>query len=272
MAHPQNTPTILDDNMTSGLGQIQIHHPPGTFILTPASHMAIRTIGQYQQLLSGKGIDWGSGTGCLAIATAKIEAVQQVVGLEISEANVIAARLNARHNDVAGKVDFLLADSYWPYSEPDRHLLETFAGQTNFIVANPPSSEGDDGFEYRRLVLQGARPYLVKGGLVFLNISIQYGQTRIERLSQRIPEFVYGGVLASSDWQPFDLQRSDLLHCLECYVEEELRGGLKYDFLNPVTKDMAVHLNAQEAMACFRQTGLSPLTRWQTHLFRYSIS
>jgi hypothetical protein len=140
-------------------------------------------------------------------------------------------------------------------------------GQTDFILANPPSSEGDDGFEYRRMILRDARQYLVVGGVVFLSISYQYGQQRVERLSQQIPGISYGGVLTSTDWVPFDLQRSDLLHCLEVYANEESRGGLKYAFLDP--EIAGVSMDAQAALERFRRAGLSPLTKWQTHLFRF---
>jgi len=259
--------TVLNAEATGGLGEIHILHPPGTFALTPASRISIQAIGRHQHLLAGNGIDWGSGTGCLAITAAKIATVKRVLGLEISSANVEMARQNAILNGVKDKVEFLLSDSYTPFAEADHKSLETFVGRTSFILANPPSSEGDDGFGYRRLVICGARKYLVKGGLIFLSISYQYGQQRVERLSQQIPGFIYGGILSSTDWVSFDLQRPDLFHCLELYAEEERRNGLKYVFLNPEVPN--TYMDAQAALVCFRRIGLSPLTKWQTHLFRY---
>jgi hypothetical protein len=103
--------------------------------------------------------------------------------------------------------------------------------------------------------------------VVFLSISYQYGQQRLGRLGQQIPGISYGGVLTSTDWVPFDLQRSDLLHCLEVYANEESRGGLKYAFLDPETTDVSI--DARAALETFRRAGLSPLTKWQTHLFRF---
>ena len=259
--------TALNADATGGLGEIHIFHPPHSFVLTPASRIAIQAIGNCRHLLAGNGIDWGSGTGCLAIAAAKVEKVKRVTGLEISALNVEVARQNAILNGVEEKVEFFVSDSFMPFAEADRQSLETMVRQTHFVLANPPSSEGDDGFEYRRLVLTEARQYLVTGGVVFLSISYQYSQQRVERLSQQIPGFSYGGVLASTDWVPFDLQRSDLLHCLTLYAEEEGRGGSKYVFLNPQFPN--VYLDAQAALVCFRRAGLSPLTKWQTHLFSY---
>lgn len=259
--------TTLNEEDTGGVGKLEILHPPGTFALTPASRIAMRAIGQHQQLLAGNGIDWGCGTGCLAIAAAKIERVKKVVGLDISALNVETARQNAVLNGVADKTAFFLSNSYVPSAEADRHTLHSLFGQINFILANAPSSEEDDGFEFRRMVLKGARPYLAMGGVLFLNVSYQYGRQRVVNLSQQIPGFNYGGVLASTDWVPFDLQRPDLLHCLELYAEEERRGGLEYVFVDP--DSLAAAINAQTALARFRQSGLMPLTQWQTHLFTY---
>src|SRR5262245_45992336 len=112
--------TTVATEMVGGLGELRILHPTGTFALTPASLIALHAIGKHQELLSGTGLDWGAGTGCLAIAAAKAPGVCRVVGLEISEANVAVARDNARRNDVADKVFFFLSDSYSPRDPSDR--------------------------------------------------------------------------------------------------------------------------------------------------------
>jgi len=259
--------TRLSVEETGGLAALQFRHPPRSFNLTPASRIAMRTIGEQQHLLAGRGLDWGSGSGCLAIAAARIPTVDQVIGLDISPQNIMAARQNAALNGVGEKVTFLLADSYQPLADSDWRLLAAYSGRIDFILANPPSSEGDDGFGYRRIVLAGARDFLRRGGLLFLNVSYQYGRQRVTNLVRQIPGFSYDGLLASTDWVPFDLQRPDLRHCLALYVAEEDRGGLQYEFrLHPGSATVA---GARQAWAHFQATGLSPLTRWQTHLFRY---
>ena len=270
MSDEPDSHELLHVETIPDLGEMQIVHLPGTFALTPASRIMLEAIGKQQHLLRGKGIDWGSGTGCLAIAAAKAANVEEVIGLELSPLDVEVARQNATLNGVEDRVTFYLSNSYTPLAESDQGSLETWTGQTNFIVANPPSSDGDDGFEFRRMVLRGARPYLVTGGVVFLNISYQYGQQRIENLAQEISGFDYGGLLASTDWVPFDLQRADLWRCLEYYVEEEQRGGFKYTFAHPDAVN--VHLDAQSALADFQRTGVNPLTKWQTHLFSFGSS
>jgi SAM-dependent methyltransferase len=269
MNNLNNNETILPSEKTNGLGEIIIHHPEGTFALTPASNISIQAICMNQLLLLGNGIDWGCGTGCLAIVAAKIGKVNQVIGLDISDANIEAACQNAIINGVNAKAKFAKSDSFTPYSEMDRQYLNSLKNQTTFILANPPSSEGDDGFEYRRMILRDARTYLIKGGVVFLSISSQYGPRRINNLAQQIEGFEYGGILSSTEWVPFDLRRADLLRCLDVYVQEERRGGMKYSFQYPESINRETMIDAQTALAYFSKTGISPLSKWQTHLFRY---
>ncbi len=107
MTDAANPETALKEDKTFGLGEIKILHPSGAFALTPASLISIQAIGRNQHLLSGMGIDWGSGTGCLSIAAARIAAVNEVCGLEISDANVTIARENVRLNGVEDKVRFI---------------------------------------------------------------------------------------------------------------------------------------------------------------------
>jgi SAM-dependent methyltransferase len=269
MNNLNNNVTILPSQKTNGLGEIIIHHPEGTFALTPASNISIQAICMNQSLLLGNGIDWGCGTGCLAIVAAKIGKVNQVIGLDISDANIEAACQNAIINGVIEKVKFAKSDSFTPYLEMDRQYLASLNNRITFILANPPSSEGDDGFEYRRMILRDARKYLIKGGVVFLSISSQYGPQRINQLVQQIDGFEYGGILSSTEWVPFDLRRADLLRCLDVYVQEERREGMKYSFQRPKSSNKEAVIDAQTALAYYSQTGESPLSKWQTHLFRY---
>jgi hypothetical protein len=143
--------------------------------------------------------------------------------------------------------------------------LEALKHKATFILANPPSSEGDDGFAYRREVLRGGRKYLRRSGRVFLGISSQYGAARITRLVRDAPGFAYRGLLASTELVPFDLSRPDLLHCLKLYAAEERRGGLEYTFHNPQVQEFT--MNAVSGLDMYSSTGRSPLMRWQTHLF-----
>lgn len=258
--------STVDEDVIGSLGPISIQHPPDTFGLTPASLLGMKAVAIYSDRLAGIGLDWGSGTGCLAITAALVKGVEKVVGLEVSEANVQIARRNAEANGVADKVSVLHSDSYTPLSEEGKTELARLRGQVDFIVANPPAMPGGDGFGFRRAVLTGALDFLKPGGFVLLNISIQYSDARIRGLCHDVPEYTYGGLLASTDWVPFDMNRSDLGRQVVEYAEEEERGGLEYHFRDPTREDELI-INARDALARYWETGLSPLSKWQNHLY-----
>lgn len=258
--------SILSDELTRGLGNLEIHHPPGTFALTPASLIAVEAISRNQDRFQGRGLDWGSGAGVLAIAAARISGVREVVGLEVEPANVEIARVNAERNGVGGKARFLLADSYEPLDRSGRVVLADLERAVDFIVANPPSSSpADDGFGFRRAVIRGAGRFLKTGGIVALSVSRQYGTSRLMGLLDLDPTLDYAGVLASTDWVPFDMTREDLLMDVKSYAAEEERGGLPYAFRHP--EHPGRELTARGALEHFQCTGESPLSRWQSHLF-----
>jgi SAM-dependent methyltransferase len=258
---------VLNDDDTGGLGELRIAQPPGAFALTPASLIAVRTIGIHRQLLAGTGFDWGTGCGVVAMAAAKIATVEHVTGADIVFENVAAAIDNAARNGVAGKTTFLQADSFAAPDAPSRATIDALERKLDFVLANPPSSDGDDGFGFRRVVLRDSRRFLRPGGIVFLSVSVQYGLDRIRGLVQDAPGYVYEGVLASTEWVPFDLTRPDLLACLRQYAAEERRGGLPYSFKSAV--DDSDPQRAVDALATFELAGMSPLSKWQTHLFTY---
>ena len=260
--------TLLTAEESNGLGELTFLHPPGTFALTPASLIALQAIAQNQNLLSGSGLDWGSGVGCLAIAACRIPRVTCVTGLEMSAANVAIAQENARLNGVAEKAEFVEADSYEPRQAEQKSRMAALRGKIDFLIANPPSSETGDGFGYRRAILQGAREFLRDGAVVFLSVSFQYGPDRVRDLCARFPQFSFRRVLAATKWVPFDVARPDLLVCLELYAEEERKGGIPYLFPDRTNSDHT-YLNARTVLARFFETGESPLTRWQSLLFDF---
>ncbi len=244
---------------------IRIHHPAGAFVPTPASRIALQAIGTHSHRFRGRGLDWGSGSGILAIATGRIAGVEAVLGLELDPRGVAAARENARRNGVEDKVQYVESDSYQPVSAEGAKALDRFRGATDFILANPPSSSPrGDGFEFRRVVLRGARDYLRAGGFLLLSVSTQYGEERVRGLLRRNPEFVHDGVAATSAWVPFDMERPDLRRDVLTYAREEERRGLPYAFRDP--RDPTRQMTAVEAWKHFQATGESPLSRWQNHL------
>lgn len=260
--------TRFDRAFTGGLCDIVLAHPAGTFAPTPATRVAAQAVCRHTDLLNGTGIDWGSGIGCLALLAAHVPDVERCIGLEIDAANVDTATRNAHACRRADSTRFLRSDSWVPCDAADREYLASLEGDVDFILANPPSSSPhDDGFGFRRAVVRGAARFLRPGGRLFLSVSAQYGMRRVEGLLEETPGFTYGGILASSDWVPFDMGRPDLLGDVTTYAAEERRGGLPYDFRHPDNPDRG--MTAVEALAGHASTGRSPLSRWQSHLLRF---
>ncbi len=250
--------TLLTHADTAGLGVLHIDHPDGAFGPSPATRVAVRCIGQRSDLLRGVGVDWGCGPGTLAIAAARVPGVSLVFGLDLNPINVAAAAVNAVVNGVSTKARFAVADSFTPVDPITAARLGEYAGDLDFVVANPPASVGDDGFSFRRQVLADGHGFVRSGGIVFLSVSQQYGRERVDEL-QSDGAYRILGVLASSELVPFDLARADLLENLRDFRAEEARGGLVYEF--PTRTGGS--LTATEALAHFNATGESPLTRWR---------
>ena len=259
--------TVTDIPVPPALGPdpIRIHHPQGAFVPTPASRIALEAIAAHATRFRGRGLDWGSGSGLLAIAAARLTGVDEVLGLELEPSGVSAARENACRNGAADKLRFIESDSYDPVSDEGRRALAEFEGSTDFMIANPPSSSPvGDGFEMRRVVVRGAIRYLRPGGLVLLSVSSQYGEERVTELVGEAPGFRHNGVAATTDLVPFDMGRLDLRRDVETYAREEERGGLTYAFRKP--QDPQTPMTAIEAWNHFQATRESPLARWQSHL------
>lgn len=217
----------LDDAETGGLGPLELIHLPGSWELSPASRTAIRTIGEHAHLLRGTGIDWGCGGGAIAINAARVPAVSCIFALDIEPASV-ASTLRSRdaNGEVASKkVLAYEADSYSLRGDPEPIYQAALQSGIDFIVSNPPSSEGDDGFGFRRQVLREGSAILKPGGPVFLSISYQYGEHRIRQLCEDAPGYSYDGVLSTTDWVPFLMpNRPDLDECLQLYAAAEEAG------------------------------------------------
>jgi hypothetical protein len=268
LSQPVPLELTLGTNVIGPLAPVTIRQPAGTYALTPASMISLEAISENQRLLRGIGIDWGCGTGCLAIVAAKIPAVQSLIGLDSSQLDVRVAAENAVANRADLKTRFVHSDSYRPKTPEGRRALAELRGKVGFVVANPPASQGDDGFSFRREVLAGAREFLKADAVVLLQISMQYGRERIELVVRETSGFTYEGQLATTPWVPFDQARQDLRELIIDYAAEEHRGGLEYIFGDPRTRGETV-IDARSALDLFRRTGASPLSRWQVHLFRY---
>ena len=125
-------------------------------------------------------LDFGTGTGCLAIALATQFKAAQVHALDISEAALALARANAQRHGLTERVAFHLGDGFGALPTGLRFDL---------IISNPPyipSQEievlqpevrdfdpraaldgGEDGLDFYRLLAREAPDWLEAGGGLF---------------------------------------------------------------------------------------------------------
>lgn len=125
-------------------------------------------------------LDFGTGTGCLAIALATHCKSAQVHALDISEAALALARANAQRHTLTDRISFHLANGFAALPSTLRF---------NLIVSNPPyipSAEistlqaevrdfdpraaldgGEDGLDFYRLLAKEAPAWLEVGGGFF---------------------------------------------------------------------------------------------------------
>jgi release factor glutamine methyltransferase len=126
-------------------------------------------------------LDWGTGSGCLAIAIAGNHPSARVTAIDVSSASLEVARRNAARHSVTHRIEFVQADG-----------VETLPAERRFhlIVGNPPyipTAEiptlepevrdhdpslaldgGPDGLDlYRRLAIT-LRERLLPGGALML--------------------------------------------------------------------------------------------------------
>ena len=255
--------TVLSSDETGGLGAIRLRHPPGTFAPSPATLVTLRAIAEQGDRLSGVGLDWGCGVGVLSIGAVRIDGVDRVIGMDLSRENVTAARENAVLNGVEDRVAFAVADSYESLEAEGRALLGSLRGRLDFIVANPPASATNDGFDFRRRVFREGVEFLRPGGLVLVQALSAYGAGRVEDLAAS--EYAYEGITLRTALIPLDFGRAQMRDQLATYVREERRGGRAYEFY--AGDATPAPLTAVETVGAL-QAGETIRGRWQVHRFR----
>lgn len=257
--------TTLSPEQTGGLGTITVEHPPGTFPPSPATRATLLAIAASGPELEGTGFDWGCGVGILAVAVARISGVRRVIGLDLSTANVDAARANATENGVAARTAFYVADSFHPVSDVGRRAVERLVGRGDFLVANPPASATGDGFDFRRRLLAEGRAFLRTGAIVLLQALSAYGPGRVESLTRRPGGYAYEGIVHRTPLVPLNLGGGQIKEQLATYVHAERSGARAYEF-SPNRSSGRI-LSAREAQAHVRRGG-DLFARWQVHRFR----
>jgi release factor glutamine methyltransferase len=142
-------------------------------------------------------LDFGTGSGCLAIALAKKSPAANLSALDLSPTAIELARENAASHGLAGRIRFFQGDGF--AALPANLHFE-------LIVSNPPyipSAEvatlepevrdfeprqaldgGPDGLDYYRRLAKEAGPFLKPGGRIML----EFGDGQAESISEIFQE------------------------------------------------------------------------------------
>jgi len=147
-------------------------------------------------------LDFGTGTGCIAIALAAKCPAAQIVAVDVSVEALVLAKENAARNDVAERIEFVQSDGFaalenrWG-ERPREPKATANAGspgvsppQFDLIISNPPylpSAEiatlqpevrdfdpcaaldgGADGLDFYRKLAVESRPFLKPDGKLML--------------------------------------------------------------------------------------------------------
>ncbi|MGN6644803.1 MAG: peptide chain release factor N(5)-glutamine methyltransferase [Verrucomicrobiota bacterium] len=142
-------------------------------------------------------LDFGTGSGCIAIALAAKCPAAKICALDVSESALKTARENATRNHVADRIQFLQGDGFSALPPAPDNALE-FSAVFDLIISNPPyiaSAEietldpevrdhdprsaldgGADGLDfYRRLAIE-ARPFLKANGRIMVEFGDAQGE------------------------------------------------------------------------------------------------
>jgi release factor glutamine methyltransferase len=144
-------------------------------------------------------LDFGTGSGCVAIALASKCPAAEVYAIDISPEALALARLNAARHGVAERVRFLQGDGFAAVPEGTRFDL---------VISNPPYIPGGeiaslqpevrdydphraldggmDGLDYGRRLAAECAPFLKPHGLVMLEFGDGQAEGLREILQQQL--------------------------------------------------------------------------------------
>jgi release factor glutamine methyltransferase len=165
---------------------IEIRTNPDALIPRPETELlAEEALKRISKLLNPRIVDVGTGSGCLAVALAKLRSDARVSAIDVSPPALELAERNAALNGVSARTKFVLSD-----------LFANAPGPYDLIVSNPPYIKtgdleglqeevrfeprlaldgGEDGLSVIRRLAEGARSELVPGGWLLMEIG--YGQS-----------------------------------------------------------------------------------------------
>lgn len=165
---------------------IKIKVGPGVLIPRPETEIIVEEVIKRQNLIKKTGyrvLDLCTGSGCIALAVAKNIPQFHVFGIDISEKAVMYAKKNKVLNNVEN-INFVVGDLFEPFKEkvfscitanpPYVKTEEVFRLQPEIRDFEPfeALNGGVDGLNFYRKIIENAHKYLLKDGLIFLEIGM----------------------------------------------------------------------------------------------------
>jgi len=285
MVLSQQDVSLNDDPNNDNI--LTINSTVGSFRLTQASRLTAKAIATTK--LHGVVIDWGCGGGLLALLAASQPKVKRVIGLDYEAQNIYTCIQNANLNGLEHKTEFYRSDSFQPLDEEEKFACSSLQGHVDFVIANPPASSDDDGFSFRRRILNEAIPFLKPNSQILIQALSYYGPHRFTQATKaasdlwrrskdnNIPmKLQYEGVIKSSKWMELGSGPGgyDLKEQLQQYCREEKRGGMRYFCgyrrgLDESKSPLEMQFSALEAMNFWEKEGKTPLCQWHVHSIRW---
>ena len=159
---------------------------------SPAAHAAPSPTSRAREMREISALDFGTGSGCIAIALAAKCPAARVTGLDISSEALALARDNAARNNIAERIEFLHGDGF----------AACPGQQFDLVVSNPPyipSEEiatlqpevrdfdprsaldgGLDGLDFYRRLAADAGASLKLGGRIMMEFGDGQGESIAE--------------------------------------------------------------------------------------------
>ncbi len=138
-------------------------------------------------------LDFGTGSGCIAIALARNCPAAAVTAVDISQEALAAARENAERNNVASQIQFAPGDGFAALPAGSRfHLIVSnppyipsadIAGLEPEVRDHDPRAAldgGADGLDFYRRLARDAVPFLEPGGRMML----EFGDGQAEAIQK----------------------------------------------------------------------------------------
>jgi len=166
---------------------------PETEILAEAGWSFLSTLNSQP----ATALDFGTGSGCIAIALAAKTAAAKITALDVSTEALEVARQNTARNNVADKIEFVQGDGLGALDSHGQDARATI--QFDLIISNPPyiaTAEiaildpevrdydprgaldgGEDGLDFYRRLAAEARPFLKPGGKIMLEFGDGQGES-----------------------------------------------------------------------------------------------